>query len=406
MFFIWRAVCLRTLRNKISQAERFVNMKKLLSVFLSALFVLSLLSVTAFAEAPQMELSAKSAVLIEPTTGKILFEQASHDRLPPASVTKIMTMLLVMEALDNGQCKLDDMVRTSALAASMGGSQVFLEENEEMSVNDMLKAVAVASGNDAAVALAEFIGGSHENFVAKMNERAKQLGMNDTTFINCNGLDDPNHLTSANDIALMSCELIKHPKIFDYTTIWMDSLRGGQFGLVNTNKMIRFYSGATGLKTGSTSVAGFCVSASAKRDDMNLIAVIMGAPSSKERFADATKLLDYGFANYAISKSLVSDEELPDIKVEKGAQNAVDIGMSQDFNMLLEKTKISNIEKKITLPESVSAPVKENDKVGEVEFFIDGESIGKSDIVAKSAVKGLGPVGMFAKLSGYMLYGE
>lgn len=353
-----------------------------------------------------MELSAKSAVLIEPTTGKILFEQSSHDRLPPASVTKIMTMLLVTEALDSGRCKPDDMVRTSALAASMGGSQVFLEENEEMSVNDMLKAVAVASGNDAAVALAEFISGSHENFVAEMNERAKQLGMNDTTFINCNGLDDPNHLTSAHDIALMSCELIKHPVIFDYTTIWMDSLRNGRFGLVNTNKMIRFYSGATGLKTGSTGKAGFCVSASAKRDDLNLIAVVMGAPSSKQRFADATKLLDYGFANYTVSKSAVSEDELPDLPVQKGTQSAVSVGLSQDFNILLEKAKSNAIEKQITLPRSLNAPVKENDKVGEVEFFIDGEAIGKSDIVAKSDVAALGPIGMFAKLSNYMLYGK
>ncbi|MBR4890008.1 MAG: D-alanyl-D-alanine carboxypeptidase [Clostridia bacterium] len=378
-------------------------MKKLLPVFLSVILIFSA-NTFVFAEDVNMELSAKSAVLIEPTTGKILFEKASHDRLPPASVTKVMTMLLVMEALDNGQCKLEDMVRTSSLAASMGGSQVFLEENEEMIVHDMLKAVAVASGNDAAVALAEFIGGSHENFVAKMNERAKQLGMNDTTFINCNGLDDPNHLTSAHDIALMSSELIKHPKIFDYTTIWMDSLRGSEFGLVNTNKLIRFYTGATGLKTGSTSVAGFCISASAKRDNMNLIAVVMGSPSSKERFADATKLLDYGFANYAISNSLVKDEELPDIKVQKGTENSVKIGLSDDFNMLLEKSKINSIEKNITLPEHINAPIKENDKIGEVEFFIDGNSIGKADIVTKNSIKGLGPLGMFLKLTRSLVF--
>lgn len=378
-------------------------MKKLLPVFLSLLLMLSNFSVCA--QEVQMDLTAKSAVLIEPTTGKILFEKSSHERLAPASVTKIMTMLLVMEALDSGQCKLEDMVRTTPLAASMGGSQVFLEENEEMSVHDMLKAVAVASGNDAAVALAEFIAGSHENFVLKMNDRAKELGMNDTTFINCNGLDDPNHLTSAHDIALMSSELIKHPKIFDYTSIWMDSLRNGEFGLVNTNKLIRFYTGANGLKTGSTSVAGFCISASAMRDNMNLIAVIMGAPSSKERFSDASKLLDYGFSNYAISKSLVKDEELSDIEVKKGANSSVKIGMSKDFNMLLEKSKISSIEKKISLPESVNAPIKENDKIGEVEFFIGGESIGKSDIVAKSEVKSLGPWGMFVKLTRNLIFG-
>ncbi len=381
------------------------DLKKLLPVFLS--FVMCVLPFSAYAEGePQMELSAKSALLMEASTGKILFEKASHEKLPPASVTKIMTMLLVMEALDNGQCTLEDSVRTSALAASMGGSQVFLEENEEMSVHEMLKAVAVASGNDAAVALAEFIGGSHENFVAKMNERAKQLDMNDTTFINCNGLDDPSHVTSAHDIGLMSQELLKHPKIFDYTSIWMDSLRNGEFGLVNTNKMIRFYSGATGLKTGSTSVAGFCVSATAKRDNMDLIAVIMGAPSSKERFADATKLLDYGFANYAIAKSLVTEEELPPLTVLKGVENNVNIGLSSDFNILLEKAKIGSIEKNISLPQTVNAPVCENDKVGEVEFFIDGTSIGKADIVAKGNVKSLGVWGMMKKLSGYYFYGE
>ena len=393
------------LHEKFSQAERYEIMKKLLSVFLSLLMIFSLSSFSVCAEPAEMELSAKSAILIEPETGKILFEKASHDRLPPASVTKIMTMLLVLEALDNGQFTLDDMVSTSSLAASMGGSQVFLEENEQMSVNDMLKAVAVASGNDAAVALAEFTAGSHEGFVSKMNERAKELGMNDTTFVNCNGLDDENHLTSAFDISQMSKEIIKHPKIFDYTTVWMDSLRNGEFGLVNTNKLIRFYDGATGLKTGSTSVAGFCISASAKRDNMNLIAVIMGAPTSKERFADATKLLNYGFSNYAISNSLVSEEELPDISVKKGKENSAKIGLSDDFKMLLEKSKIGKIEKNINLPEFINAPVNENQKLGEVEFFIDGESIGKSDIVSKATVKSLGFLGMLRRLSSHFFFG-
>ena len=352
-----------------------------------------------------MELSAKSAILMEASSGTILFESASHQPLPPASVTKIMTMLLVMEALDSGQCTLEDPVRTSALAASMGGSQVFLEENEEMSVHEMLKAVAVASGNDASVALAEFIGGSHENFVAMMNDRAKQLHMNDTTFVNCNGLDEDGHLTSAHDIAIMSKELMTHPKIFDYTGIWMDTLRGGTFGLANTNKMIRFYSGATGLKTGSTGSAGFCVSATAKRDGMDLIAVVMGAPTSKERFADATKLLDYGFANYAIASSLVSKEELPKIPVSKGTDTYVKPAVSPDFHILLEKYKINRIEKQIHLPEVVQAPIGKNEKMGEVEFFIDGTSIGKADIVAKTEVNSLGFIGMIKKLSSYYFYG-
>ncbi len=385
--------------------RKVVFMKKLLPVFFVFLFILSSSCVAFAEEVPVMELTAKSAILMERSTGKILYESNSHEALPPASVTKIMTLLLVMEALDNGQFTLDDPVRVSSLAAGMGGSQVFLEENEEMSVHEMIKAVAVASGNDAAVALAEFTAGSHEGFVSKMNERAKALGMNDTTFINCNGLDTDGHVTSAHDIALMSKELLKHPKILEYTTIWMDSLRDGKFGLVNTNKMVRFYSGATGLKTGSTGNAGFCVSATASRDGMDLIAVIMGAPTSKERFADATKLLDYGYANYAISNSLVTKEELPPMHVLKGKSTHTEIGLSDNFSLLLEKAKVNTVEKKILLPKNVSAPVKQGDKVGEVEFFIDGTSIGKADIIAKTEVKGLGFLGMLKKLSGYLFFG-
>ena len=376
-------------------------MKKLLSLFLC---VLLLTSVIVYAEAP-LELTAKSALLMEASTGTILYEKASHESLPPASVTKIMTLLLVMEALDNGQFTLDDMVSVSPLAASMGGSQVFLEENEQLSVHEMIKAVAVASGNDAAVALAEFTAGSHEGFVNKMNERAKQLGMNDTHFVNCNGLDTDGHVTSAHDIAVMSREIMKHPKIFEYTTIWMDSLRDGAFGLVNTNKLIRFYQGATGLKTGSTSVAGFCISATAKRDGMDLIAVVMGSPTSKERFADATKMLDYGFANYGICSSLVSEDELAPIPLKKGTKDSVSIGLADGFSLLMEKSKIANIEKKITLPESVNAPIHAGHKIGEVEFFSEGVSVGKCDIVAMEDIKAQNPWGMFKKIGSFFLYG-
>ncbi len=378
-------------------------MKKLLSLFLCIFFLMPVAAVSA--EAP-LELSAKSALLMEGSTGKVLFEKASHEALPPASVTKIMTMLLVMEALDSGQYTLDDMVSVSSLAASMGGSQVFLEENEQMSVHDMLKAVAVASGNDAAVALAEFTAGSHQGFVDKMNKRAKELGMNDTTFINCNGLDEAGHVTSANDIALMSRELMRHPKIFEYTTIWMDSLRDGAFGLVNTNKLVRFYQGATGLKTGSTSVAGFCISATAKRDDMDLIAVVMGAPTSKERFADATKMLDYGFANYGICSSLVSEDELAPIAVKKGIKDTVDIGLADGFSLLMEKSKIANMEKTITLPDHIEAPVHAGHKIGEVEFFSEGKSVGKCDIVAKADVKAENPWGMIKRIANYYFHGK
>ena len=377
-------------------------MKRLLSLFLC---ILLCLPTTAFAEAP-LELSAKSALLMERSTGTILFEKSSHDQLPPASVTKIMTMLLVMEALDNGQYTLDDLVPVSDFAASMGGSQVFLEPNEQMSVHDMLKAVAVASGNDAAVALAEYTAGSHEGFVAKMNERAKQLGMNDTNFINCNGLDEAGHVTSAHDIALMSREIMRHPKIFEYTTIWMDSLRNGEFGLVNTNKLVRFYQGATGLKTGSTSVAGFCISATAKRDGMDLIAVVMGSPTSKERFADATKMLDYGFANYGICNTLVSDDELSPIELKKGVKDTVEIGLADGFSLLMKKSEIANMEKKITLPESVNAPISKNQKVGTVEFFSNGQSVGKCDIVSKEDIHAQNPIGMFSKIGMFFLYGK
>ena len=378
-------------------------MKRLLSLFLCALLFFS---ITVYAEEPSLDLSAKSAILMEASTGTILFEKASHEALPPASVTKIMTMLLVMEALDNGQYTLDDKVSVSEFAASMGGSQVFLEPNEQMSVHDLLKAVAVASGNDAAAALAEFTAGSHDAFVAKMNERAKQLGMNDTNFVNCNGLDADGHVTSAHDIALMSRELMKHPKIFEYTTIWMDSLRDGAFGLVNTNKLVRFYQGATGLKTGSTSVAGFCISATAKRDGMDLIAVVMGSPTSKERFADASKMLDYGFANYGICNTLVKEDELSPITLKKGVKETVDIGLADGFSLLMKKAEIANMEKKITLPESINAPITKNHKVGTVEFFSNGNSVGKCDIVAKEDIKAENPIGMFSRIGAFFLYGK
>jgi len=377
-------------------------MKKLLSLFLC---IFLLMPAVVSADTP-LELTAKSALLMEASTGTILYEKAPHESLPPASVTKIMTLLLVMEALDNGQYTLDDMVSVSPLAASMGGSQVFLEENEQMTVHDMIKAVAVASGNDAAVALSEFTAGSHEGFVTKMNERAKQLGMNDTNFVNCNGLDIEGHVTSAHDIAVMSRELMKHPKIFEYTTIWMDSLRNGSFGLVNTNKLVRFYQGAPGLKTGSTSVAGFCISATARRDGMDLIAVVMGSPTSKERFADATKMLDYGFANYGICSSLVSSEELTPIALKKGVKDSVAIGLADGFSLLMEKSKIANIEKKITLPDSVNAPVGIGHKIGEVEFFSEGTPVGKCDIVAKEEIKAENPFGMFKKIGSFFLYGK
>jgi len=352
-----------------------------------------------------LEISAPSAILIEAESGEVLFEKDSHAKLPPASVTKIMTMLLVVEAVDSGQISMEDKVRCSEFAASMGGSQVYLEPNEEMTVHDMLKAVAVASGNDAAVALSEFVAGSHEEFVIRMNERAKELGMNDTNFINCNGLDEDGHFTSAYDISLMSKELISHPKILEFTSIWMDSLRGGEFGLVNTNKLIRFYEGANGLKTGSTSVAKYCLSASAKRDNMTLIAVVLGAPSSKERFADATKLLDYGFANYAIANSLVKEDDLSEIKILKGEKELMKPGVSESSGVLVSKAKLGQIEKSISVPKEVNAPIEKGEKLGEIEYYVDGEKVGSTDVIAIEKVKKIGPIKMFARMAEELMYG-
>ncbi|MBE7039346.1 MAG: D-alanyl-D-alanine carboxypeptidase [Ruminococcaceae bacterium] len=382
-------------------------MKKTL-VKIMAVICVMLLSLYSFVPqtfAAEISISAPSAILIEAQTGQILFEKDSHIKLPPASVTKIMTMLLVIEAIDSGQIKMEDMVRCSEFAASMGGSQVYLEPNEEMSVHDMLKAVAVASGNDAAVALAEFVAGSHEEFVKRMNKRAKELNMNDTNFINCNGLDEDGHVTSAHDISIMSKELISHPRILEFTSIWMDSLRNGEFGLVNTNKLIRFYQGANGLKTGSTSVAKYCLSASATRNDMTLIAVILAAPSSKERFADATKLLDYGFANYAIANSLIDKEDMKEVKVLKGAKQITMPGTEENTGVLVEKSKLENIEKKITLPAEVEAPVKKGQKLGEVEYFVGGEKVGSTDIIAAEDIKKAGLVTIFVRLAENLLYG-
>lgn len=379
-------------------------MKKLLSAAV-CFIVLITGCFPCMAEETVLELSAPSAILIEASTGQVLYEKNSHDRRPPASVTKVMTMLLVMEAIDSGKISMDDMVRCSEKAASMGGSQIYLEPNEEMSVRDMLKAVAVASGNDAAAALGEFVAGSLEGFVSMMNERAKELGMSDTTFVNCNGLDAEGHLTSAYDIALMSKELISHQTIFDFTTIWMDSLRGGAFGLVNTNKLIRFYEGATGLKTGSTGEAKYCLSASAKRDGMDLIAVVLGAPSSKERFADASKLLDYGFANYAIANSLISEEDLGKLRVLKGAKSDLELTTPGGYNVLVSKSKVNNIEKRVSLPESVEAPIASGEKLGEISFYIDGQQIGGTDIIAKENAVRINPLQMLAKLACQLCYG-
>ena len=320
----------------------------------------------------ELELNSKSACLMEASTGKILYEVNADERLEPASVTKIMSLLLVFEAMDEGKFDLDTEVSGSEHACSMGGSQIWLEPGETMTVNEMLKAVIVASANDCTVALGELVEGSEESFVSVMNERAEELGMVNTHFVNCTGLPAENHYTTARDIAIMTRELHKHKKVYDYTKIWMDTLRGGEFGISNTNKLIRFYNGATGMKTGYTSSALYCMSATAERHGMGLIAAVMKAESSDKRFADAKKLLEYGFANYSIYKP--EPMELGCVKVLGGKKNSV--AVKTDLKeILIDKGRQNKVEVRIKLDESIEAPFEKNTKVGTVEYSVEGEVI-------------------------------
>lgn len=333
-----------------------------------------------------LDLDCKSAILMEAETGRVIYEQNADEALPPASVTKIMTLLLVMEAIDSGKVKLNDMVNVSSNAASMGGSQIFLEEGETMSVEDMLKSVIISSANDAAVALAEHIAGSEEEFVRRMNTRASELGMQNTKFENTNGLDDTvtEHLTSARDIALMSRELIKHKKILEYSSIWMDTIRSGAFGLTNTNRLVRFYNGATGLKTGSTAKAKFCISATAKRGNMHLICVVMGAETRDERNAIAAKLLDYGFVNYSLFSA--ESKQLDELKVVGGVENTCAIAIN-DFNAVVDKGEENKISFEIEINDKLIAPVKNGDAVGKVVYKCGEKIIGEAKITATESVE-------------------
>lgn len=311
-----------------------------------------------------LNLTCGGAVLMEQSTGTVLYEHNSHEQLRPASVTKVMTILLIMEALDNGTISLDDKVSCSEAASKMGGSQIWLDTTESLTVNEMLKAICVVSANDCCVAMAEHIAGSQELFVEKMNQRAKELGMNDTCFKNCHGIDEDGHLTSSYDIALMSRELMtKHPAIKNYTTIWMDSLRDGKSELVNTNKLLRNYEGCTGLKTGSTSMALFNLSATATRNDLSLIAVIMRGETSSIRFSEAKKLLDYGFSNFEYYKYANTGDISKTVIVNKGTQKHIQIGFKNDAGGLIPKGQSSNIVTTVKLPESVNAPIKKGDKI-------------------------------------------
>lgn len=366
-------------------------MKRVICFFICVCFMMQ--SVAVFAEGnTDLGLNAKSAILMEEATGNILYESNPDERLPIASVTKVMTMLLIMEAVDSGKISLDDMVTVSENAMSYGGSTMFLETGEQLTVNDMLKGIAVASANDGCVAMAEHLAGSESAFVDMMNEKAKELGMENTHFMNTNGLDEDDHYSSARDVAIMSRELMKHETIFNYTSIWMDTLRGGKFQLANTNKLIRFYDGANGLKTGSTSKALCCLSAAAKRNDMQLIAVVLGAPTSAERFASAKSLLDYGFANYAVNTQLTAGDEVQKIAVEKGVDKEVGVVAGDSCSTLVKKGQEDNITKEIKIDETITAPIEAGQKIGTMTISRDGEVIADIDLNASSTVekKGIG----------------
>ncbi len=392
-------------------------MKKILSVLL-ALAIFTMLSATALADealaeeaavasAPvyTAEVDARGCVLMDAKTGKILFEKNADEAFPPASVTKVMTMLLVFEAIDAGLLSYTDMISVSENAASMGGSQIFLAPGEKMSVDDLLKGLIVASGNDAAVALAEALAGSEEAFVARMNQRAAELGMKNTHFENTNGLDDTteNHVISARDLAIATKEVLKHPKVLEYSSIWMDTIRDGAFGLTNTNRLIRFYDGATGLKTGSTSKAKFCISATAERGGLSLIAVIMGSSTRDTRNELAKSLFDFGFANYTCYTDPRAEMEA--VRVTGGVQNTL-ATYHEAFEVTLDKAGAAKIETRVDIPEKLEAPIAEGQRIGTVTYLVNGEEIGASDILAAEAVAKLDFGTLFSRLFTWFLMAE
>ena len=369
-------------------------MKKLAAL---ALATALLASPALAAEGAEPEVSAPAAVLMEKRTGTVLFASGEDERRAPASVTKVMTLLLAAEAVERGDIALEDVVTASQRAQSMGGSQIWLEAGEEMSVSELIKCVAVVSANDCAVALAEHIAGSEAAFVERMNARAAELGLQNTHFTNCTGLfDDPEHYTSALDLAVMSRELLGREWIKDYTTIWTDSVRDGEFGLANTNKLLRSLPGCTGLKTGWTTAAGYCVAASAEREGTEYVAVIMGAESSESRNADAAALIEYGFANYTLCPAL--DSAIPPVPVEGGEADSVQPGLSGEDGILLPKSSAQSLERHVSLPESVSAPVEEGQRLGTLTLSARGEILREIPLTAGASVPRLTSFGVLARL--------
>ena len=360
------------------------------------------------AKAVDLDVSGKSAVLMDAATGTVLYEKNAHEPMAPASVTKVMTMLLIMEALEAGKIGWNDMVTASETAAAKGGSQIYLKVGEQMSVSDMLKSIAVSSANDAACAMAEHICGSESAFVTQMNQRAKELGMEHTHFVNCTGLDDDpqaaQHLTCAYDIALMSRQLlVHHLDIKKFTTIWMDTIRDGSFGLANTNKMVRFYSGTTGLKTGFTAKAGYCLSASALRDGMELIAVVMGAETSKDRFAACKSMLDYGFANFALVAPELKEGT---VAVKLGTQKTVTAVPAEDVHLLVEKQQQGDVTVQVQLEESVDAPVSQGQRLGTMTVRSGEQILAQIPMVAATAVPRLTWGQIFARILGYIVMAQ
>lgn len=366
-------------------------MRPFIITLMSILFYTSVFSTYTFAnEGIQLAQNASSAILMEKDTGEIIFEKNSEKELPPASMTKVMTMLLIMEALDKGKIKYDDKVRTSEKAASMGGSQVFLEPGEEMTVEEMLKAISIASGNDASVAMAEHLAGSEEQFVKMMNDKAKELGLKNTHFVNPHGLPAKNHYSSAKDLAIMSKELLKYEDITKYTGLYEDYLRKGtedEFWLVNTNKLVRFYPGVDGLKTGYTSEAKYCLAATAKKNDMRVIAVIMGAPTPKERNKQITEMLDYAFSQYTTHKMFDKGTALGEVTVNKGTKQKIEAVTDDDISILSKKGEtVDDIEKVVELSQNVKAPIEKGDKIGELIMKKEGKVLVKVDLVANEDV--------------------